>query len=230
MSVELLEVAENTPSPYGSPPPSYHEAITDAPPDYTSTDCLVHCLTINLGVFPLASQGGTPQLKAPLSLTGLMSPPAVNFDDTSNFQSHGAKKKKQAQKKATQAKWADSDDEGNKEDGDGEENGGGGGGSNHGDGGAGDDGDDWDTGKKKKGKKGKQNVDEEEQKKKEEEEEQKKKDEEEAASGGNPLSWADGGDANPDDEWGGFTAAGKKGKKGKKGKVCIHNHDSFPSN
>lgn len=220
MSVELLEVAENTPSPYGSPPPSYHEAITDAPPDYTSTDSLAHCHSINFDIPFLAPKGGGDrQLKDPLPLPGLMSPPAINFDDTSNTRSHGANKKKQMQKKANQAKWAESDDEGNKDDGNGEENGGGGGGSNHGDGGAGDDGDDWDTGKKKKGKKGKQNVDEEEEKKKKEEEEQKKKEEEEAANGGDPFSWVDGGDANPDDESGGFTTAGKKGKKGKKGKV-----------
>ena len=222
MSVELLEVAENTPSPYGSPPPTYHEVITDAPPDYTSTDCLARCHIINPSVLSPTSKSRDRPSKDPLPLTGLMSPPAINFDDTSNIQSHGSKKKKQTQKKANHAKWANSDDEGNKEDGNDEENGGGGGGSNHGDGGAdggaGDDGDDWDTGKKK-GKKGKQNVDEEEEKKNKEEEEQRKKDEEEAASGGNPLTWVDGGDANPDDECGGFMAAGKKGKKGKKGKV-----------
>lgn len=219
MSVELLEVAENTPSPYGSPPPSYREAIADAPPDYTSTDCLAHCQAINPSVLFPASKGGNRRSNDPPLPIGLMSPPAINFDDTSSFQSHGAKKKKQAQKKANQAKWADPDDEGNKEDGNAEENGGGGGDSNHGDGGAGDDDDDWDTGKKKKGKQ--QNVDEEEEeeKKRKEEEKQKMKDEEEAARGGDPLSWADGGEANPADEWGGFMAAGKKGKKAKKGKV-----------
>lgn len=230
MSVELLAVAENTPSPYGSPPPTYHEAITDAPPNYTSTDCLAHCHIINPSVLSPTSKSRDHPSNDPLPLTGLMSSPAINFDDTSNIQSHTAKNKRQTQKKANQAKWANSDDEGNKEDGNNEENGKGGGGSNHGDGGAGDDGDDWDAGKKKKGKKGKkgkQNVDEEEEKKKEEEQEQKKKeeeeqrkkDEEEAASGENPLAWTDGGDANPDDEWVGFMAVGKKGKKGKKGKV-----------
>ena len=218
MSVELLEVAEDTPSSYGVSPPSYHEAITDAPPDYTSTDCLAHRHVFHESILSPTSKAAYRQLKDTLPLPALMSPPAINFDDYSNSQTHATKKKKQAQKKANQAKWADSDDEGNKEDGNGEENGGVGGGSNHGDGGAGDDGDDWDTGKKK-GKKGKQKIDEEEEKKKEEEE-KKKKDEEEAASGGGgPLSWADGGDANPEDEWGGFTTAGKKGKKGKKAKA-----------
>ena len=52
----------------------------------------------------------------------------------------------------------------------------------------------------------------------EEDEEQKKNDEVEGA-GGDPLSWANDGDANPNDDWGAFTATAKKGNKGKKEKV-----------
>lgn len=164
-----------------------------------------------------------------------MKPPSVDFGDTSTFQTHGAKKNKQAQKKADQAKWAKSDDEGGtKEGGEGEGTGGGAGGSNNGDGGAGGDDDDWgNSGKKKKGRKGKGGVDAEEEKRKKEEEEKKRKEEEEkqkqeeddAPNGGNSLSWADSvGDANPDDEWAGFTATTKKGKKNnKKGKVSLEN-------
>lgn len=165
-----------------------------------------------------------------------MPPRAVDLGDTSGFVTHaGAKKKKQAAKQADKAKWANSDDEGgSKEGGEANENAGGAGGSNNGDGGAGgDDGDDiWDTGKKKKGKKGKGGVDEEKEKKKKEEEEEEKKrkeedenakrEEEDVANGDNPLSWADSvGDANPDDDWTGFTSTAKKGKKGKKGKVSL---------
>lgn len=123
--------------------------------------------------------------------------------------------------------------------GDGGADGGNGGGDGAGDGGGdggGDDWDDWPTGgNKKKNKKKKKKEEEEEEKRRqeeeEEEEERKQKEEEEkkaaeeaaaaaaAATTNNNLSWADEvNDANPDDEWAGFTTAGKK-KKNKKGKV-----------
>lgn len=202
------------------PPPSYHDAVADTPPTYETNGNLdqLHCERENnpsREIYDLQVKG--------LDLLSPMTPSTIDFGDSSNFRQAGNNKKKKA---ATKAKWAGSGDEGNNEDGGGEENGGGegggegGGAGNNEGGGAGDDGggDDWNTGnKKKKGKKGK--AAEEEEKKKREEEEQKQKDEAQAASGGDPLSWANEGDANPDDEWGGFTTTAKKGKKGKKDKV-----------
>ncbi|KAI9874854.1 MAG: hypothetical protein M1830_009203 [Pleopsidium flavum] len=234
LSVELLDVTSSTPAPYGAPPPSYHDAVADAPPDYTTTDSLAEASNDQRRSSPPCTGARCPERTTSSLLKGPMTPPVVDFGDTSTFKTHGgAKKKKQAQKKADQAKWANSDDEeGNKEGGEGEENGGGAGGSSNGDGGAGggDDDDWWDSGKKTKGKKGKGGIDEEEEKRKKEEEEKKKKEEDEqqkqeeddAANGGNALSWADSvGDANPDDEWAGFAATTKKGKKNnKKGKAA----------
>ena len=232
--MDFLEATEQTPPSDCSPPPSYDDAVTDVPPDYASSESLAHRKPLCDSALPPVYLRRTPQPYEPRALSGLMSSSIIDFDDTSNFQSHGgAKKKKQAAKAANQAKWAGSGDEGNKEgeNGEGNDGGEGGGGSNNGNGGAGDDGgDDWDLGggggkKNKKGRKGKNTVDDEDEKKKKEEEERKKKEEEEeeeeaaaAANGGGSLSWADGGDANPDDEWSGFTTA-KKGKKNKKGKV-----------
>jgi len=235
LSVKLLEITLSIPAPYGAPPPSYHDAVADAPPDYTTADILAEAHIDERRSSPPYPGARRQEQETSSLLKDPMTPPAVDFGDTSSFQTHGnAKKKKQAQKQADQAKWANSDaEEGNKEAGEGEENGGGAGGSNNGDGGGGGDDDDWwDPGKKKKGKKGRGGVDEEEEKRKKEEEEEKKKEEEDekqkqeedaAANGDNALSWADSvGDANPDDEWAGFTATTKKGKKNnKKGKVSV---------
>lgn len=167
--------------------------------------------------------------------------PKVDFSSVDNVREHAKKKKKAAQKTAA---WALSDDEGDKKkndagagdggDGAGGADGGDGGGAG-GDGGGGDDnngggddGDDWNDvgggGKKNKKKKKGKSADEEEEEKKAEEE--AKKAEEEAAEAatadaGATDAWGDpaagAGDANPDDEWGGFTTA--KSKKKKKGKV-----------
>ncbi len=207
------------------PPPSYTDAIADSPPTYKPIASLDRPHNEKEDVPGWESfDYGLKELELHLNP---MTPSTIDLGDSSTFrQVGGAKKKKQAAKQANQAKWAGSGDEGNKDDGEAGENGGGGGGgggggSNNGDGGAGDDGggEDWNTGnKKKKGKKGKA-AEEEEEKKKEEEEEQRKNDEAEAAGVGDPLSWANAGDANPDDEWGGFTTTAKKGKKGKKEKV-----------
>lgn len=233
-SVKILDGSRSTPPPYGSlpPPPSYRDAVADAPPDYTTTDCLAVSHTDEPRRPPSYLDSRRREQKIAVLLEDPMAPRAVDLGDTSGFVTHGAKKKKQEAKQASQAKWANPDDEGGSKEG-GEANGNAGGaagGSNNGDGGGagGDEGDDWwDTGKKKKGKKGNGGVDEEEERrKKEEEEERKRKEEEEydVGNGGDPLSWADSvGDANanPNDEWGGFTTTAKKGKKDKKGKVSL---------
>ena len=171
-----------------------------------------------------------------------MTPPTIDFGDTSTFTSHGgAKKKKQAQKAADKAKWGEgSGDEGSKQDGDeptgdpiggGGADGGDGAGDNDGNGGAGGDGEDdgdwggWGGGKKKKkGKKGKAGVDEEEEKRKQEKEAaaaaKKKEDEDAAANPGASLSWADDAIAEADGDYGFATAKPKKGKKSKVSTFC----------
>lgn len=107
---------------------------------------------------------------------------------------------------------------------------GGGGGGDDGAGGGGGDDEGWDDGgnkkKNKKKKKKKEEEEEEEKQRKGEEEKQRKEEEERKAkeaeeaatadNAGNSLSWAD--DANPDDDWSGFTTTTKK-KKGKKNKA-----------
>ena len=217
--LSLFALGQNTCLSELDPPPSYTDAITDAPPIYEFNGSLdrLH----NQPEDDPKREIFKVRLKESEFLLNPMTPSKIDFGDSSSFRQVGNKKKKQAAKQADKAKWAESGDEGNKDNGGGEDDGGGGGGeggSNNGDGGAGDDGagDDWNTGdKKKKGKKGK--AAEEEEKRKKEEEEQKKKEEAEAASG-DPISWANGGDVNPDDDWGDFTATAKKGNKGKKGK------------
>lgn len=228
-AVELFELAENTLSSDIEPPPPYDASFKDIPPPYTS-----HHL------FPKEHLPLQPSSdifivfeKAPNFCLCPMTAPGIDFGEVPNLRQAAGKKKNK--KSGNQSKAADSGDEGNKNPGEGETNGGAdggeGGGSNNGDGGAGGEGggdgggdewNDWNMTKKKKGKKGKNNVEEEEKKKEEEEkkkmeEEKKKEEEEELAKAGDPLSWANGGDADPDDEWGNFIE--KKGKKGKKAKV-----------
>ncbi|KAI9795686.1 MAG: hypothetical protein M1835_005362 [Candelina submexicana] len=224
-------------SPYDAPPPSYDEAITDEPPDYSGTEALAHAHLIHkTSKSPSFQDAGYQQLQSPIFEDPTVLP-SIDFFAPSSIRTHANKKAKQAAKKAQQAKWDDSGDEGDKNEGEGGDgggaNGGGGGGSNNGDGGAGDgdgDGDEWDYGNKKgkKGKKGKaaaeeeekRKKEEEEKKKKEEEEKRKKKDDEAAFVGGWGNTPGDaGGDANAEDEWSGFQT-GKKGKKGKKGKAA----------
>jgi len=215
-----LDLEQHTYLSESDPPPSYTDAIADAPPTYKP----IANLDRQHNEHDVVPGWQRKDLKLHLNP---ITPSMIDFGDSSNFHQVGAKKKKQQAKQADKAKWADSGDEGNKDEGGGEENGGGGGGggSDNGDGGAGDDGgggDDWNTGnKKKKGKKGK--AAEEEEEKKKEEEEQRKKDEADAVGGDDPLSWANGGDANPADEWSGFSTTAKKGKKGKKEKVNRNN-------
>jgi hypothetical protein len=165
----------------------------------------------------------------------------IDFGDTSAVQTRG-KAAKKAAKKAQQARWLDSGDEGGAKDGDegdgdggnagGGDGGSGGGGNDGGGGGGGDDNnDDWDFGGKKNKKNKKSKKQEEEEKKKQEEEEQKKKEEEDAAAaaaasnGGNFLNWADdANEANMDDDWTGFTATKSKDKKkrGKKASFTLY--------
>lgn len=204
------------------PPPSYNQAASDAPPDYSNTEdyARVHVEGQHILLITPRYQ----QLRERLwSYLVSMAEVGMDFGDIPNIRTHGGAKKKakQAQKQGEKDKWAEPDDEGTKEGEDGQDNGaGGGGGSNNGDGGAGDNGggDDWNFsgGKKKKGKKGRATEEEEEEKKKEEEEEEKRK--EEAANAAGRLSWADGADTNTNEDWTGVGAQ-KKGKKGKKGKV-----------
>lgn len=234
---ELLELVENLLWSTIEPPPSYEDSINAAPPQYILENLAVEGqLQHHLSLAPANSSEKTAE-----RCLCHMTAPGVDFGDTSNFRQVAKKKKP----KGGQNQGTNSGDEGNKEGAGDEDKGGGGhggddgfggnggGGSNNGDGGAGDGGDGdcgggggggdgWNTGKKKKNKKGKAGVDEEEEKKKKEEEEkkqeeEKKKEQEEPDNAVAPLSWANDGDANPDDEWGGFTE--KKNKKGKKGKV-----------
>ncbi|MCJ1388590.1 hypothetical protein MMC18_001437 [Xylographa bjoerkii] len=236
--IELVELAEQTPPPYGTPPPTYLEATLDEPPDYSSSETLAQAR-------PLVQDAPQPILvvhRAQPHITHdlfwSMTPPKVDFGDNSTFTSHGKNKKsKQAEKAANKARWG-SGDEGNNNgedggtadtnggDGGGGADGGDGGGDQNGDGGAGGDGGEewgeWGGGggkKKKKSKKGKGGVDEEEEKRKKEEEEaeanQKAEEEAAASNAGGSLDWADDAIANVDDNFG-FTAP--KVKKGKKGK------------
>ena len=230
--LELLTLITTSPELYGTPPPPYDDALLDSPPPYLTTESNAHS-RVEAGNFAPSRR---------YELNGQhRDDPTINIMDgtldwgtTAGFKSVGNKNKKAA-KKAAQARWAGSDNEdenkgaegadggGGGEDGEG---GGAGGNGDGGDGAGGGDGggDDWDFGggkkNKKKGKKAKQ--EEEEKKRQEEEEAAKKKEEEEAAAANghpaNPLSWPD--EANPDDEWGGFTTSKSK-KKGKKGNKVI---------
>ncbi|MCJ1385031.1 hypothetical protein MMC17_008149 [Xylographa soralifera] len=237
--IVLVELAQQTPPPYGTPPPTYLEATLDEPPDYSSSESLAQAR-------PLTQDAPQPILVAHctqphliLNLLWSMTPPKVDFGDDSIFTSHGGgkgKKAKQAEKAANKSKWGGSGEDGNNNgeeggtagtnggDGEGGAGGGDGGGDENGEGaGGGDGGDDWGDWnggggkKKKKGKKGKGGIDEEEERRKREEEEANRKAEEEAAiaNAGGSLDWADDAIANVDDNHG-FTAT--KTKKGRKGK------------
>ncbi|MCJ1475969.1 hypothetical protein MMC13_004633 [Lambiella insularis] len=235
--LQLLELAEQPPPPYGTPPPTYLEAALDAPPDYSSSETLAQARPLLQDAPQTIPKTHRSQFHTTLDLFQSMTPPKVDFGDASTFTTHTSKKKlKAAEKAENKSKWGE---EGNSNGGDGEAGGandggdtggGGDGGDNNGSGGAGaggDGGDDnaWDdwgaSKKKKKGKKTKAGVDEEEEKRKREEEEaEAKKKAGEAASGdmGASLDWADDAIANADDDYG-FTAA--KPKKSKKAKNAL---------
>lgn len=166
-----------------------------------------------------------------------MPQPNVDFGGTSNFVSHGKKKRTKA------PDWTDDPPgESKNNDGDGQEgdaNGGGaaggdgagggagGAGDNNGDGGEGaGGGEGWNSGGGKKKKKAKKASawpdDEEDEQKKEAEAAESKREEEAAAAAAKPpgsFSWADDANAEANDGYGFTEAPTKKGKKGKKGKV-----------
>jgi hypothetical protein len=225
---ELLQLIRSTPQSYGTPPPPYTHNPDEVPPSYSPSESLAYARAQATESAPCAPSEKTSQESAHIPGNAAMVD-TIDFGDTSTVQTRG-KGAKKAAKKAQQAKWLDSGDEGggkNGDDGDGDggNTGGGDGGSGAGgndDGGGGDDNnDDWDFGGKKNKKNKKTKKQEEEEKKKQEEEEQKKKDDEKAAaagSGGNFLNWADdANEANMDEDWAGFTATKSKDKK-KKGK------------
>lgn len=204
-----------SPPPYFDNLPSYDDALIDLPPPWSGRTLTIPS-TFDTDSPPLDSSSWTSNFH-----------PTIDWTSVDNIRSHVSKKKKQAEKKAQQSKWFESDNEGDKAGEEGEAHGDGAGGSggaaggsgDGGNGGAGDDDDDdWNEGggkKKKKGKKGKTKNDEEEEEEKKEEE----KKEEDAVSplGKVPGSfWDDNaGDVDPDDEWGISTSKKKKGKKGK---------------
>ena len=237
ISPEQIDFAQDVSYLISEPPPSYTAAISDAPPCYEILQSSIHnqgLVISSLDFWPVkepSRPSGHSKLEAPAIPVHPMTPPSIDFNDTSTFRQAGKKANKKTQQKASQDKWADDDGDGTNPGGEGGDNTGGGngggtgggGGSNNGDGGAGDDGggDEWNFGggkKKKKGKKGKNAIDEEEEQK-EKEEEEKRKNEEGGLSGANDLSWMDDAVGKPDEEWAGVTSTDKKGKKNKKGKV-----------
>lgn len=138
-----------------APPPAYEESLRDIPPDYTSTDELARSNASYLSHdhkcdHSLRSRPATNAVDDKIDLT-----------QPHNIRQHVNKKAKQAQKKAQQAKWADSDDEAKKDEPAEEEKGAGGNGG-AGAGGSGDppgggDDDWWNDGNNGGGKKNKKN-------------------------------------------------------------------------
>lgn len=195
---------------YGSPPPTYDDAINDLPPEYST-------LPAQAEAKPSSPASAPPRPQKKSAISSL-----IDFDGSSTFRQHGKKQKAKLAAKSTAPAGAPAGGNGGGEKRDDEPAGGNGAGSGGGDdnggggGGGGDEEpwDDWTTSSKKK-----------KSKKKEEEEEKKKKEEEEAAganSGANNLSWADDVDgANDDDTWAGFTSVSKNDKKKKKDLVSI---------
>lgn len=223
-----------SPQPYGVVPPSYDDALLDTPPDYTTTD---HRASAHVQELRGLTESHNPSQKGQDgALAGYQGQPPIDLSTIEGIREHPSKKKKQAQKKEALEKWAGDGDGDEKKNEGAEENEGGG---DNGDGGAGGagggdgagNGDDDNNnnsnnnggGKKNKKKnKKKQWQDEEEnetESKPDENEEQRKKQEEDQNATAAAMD-ANGGDANPDDEWG-FQPT-KKGKKGKKGKVGVN--------
>lgn len=209
----LLQQLKSLPALYGSCPAPEEDLL----PLYCNDDTLAEAAVSVDSSAPNTTQS-TPVRTSSRSQSGDMDL-SIDFGDTSGVQTRGKKAAKKAAKQAQQAKWFESDNEGEGgaegeggDDGfggggDGSNGAGGGGDDNGGGGGGDDDGDDWAFGGGKKNKK-------KSKKKQDEEDEQKKKDEEANATG--TLNWAD--DANnaaADDDWAqGFST--KKDKKKKK--------------
>lgn len=201
------------------PPPAYHDALDDQPPEYDEENSVARARVETTG---LAPAGPITDKKTRSLLHEPNLDVKIDFDDNSRFRQAAKKKKNNAKKKANNSNINNNnnapDDNaagGGDDSGDGA---GAGGDAGEGAGGGGDD----DGEKKRK-------EEEEERKRKDEEEEQKKKEEEakakeeaEAAASAS-LSWADEtNDANAVDDWGGFTTTTKKKKK-KKGQVRARN-------
>lgn len=100
------------------PPPSYEETLSDLPPDYTASDCLVtrHDLR-DAKLVPCQRAPATTQPRpAALSLLPALDV-KLDLSLPDNVRTHAKKKAKQAAKQAQQAKWADSDNEEKNDDG-----------------------------------------------------------------------------------------------------------------
>lgn len=210
------------PPSYHSIPPPYETAAEDSPPDYTNTDALATAVVPTSVFQPYEAAPLVSGYSVDKPLLDALHRIVLDWNASENIRAHKGKKSKQAEKKAQQAKWADSGDEadGDKKGEDEDHNGDGGAGGSAGAGGngdgngGGDDADDWDMGggkkKKKKDKKGKKQEEDEE-------EEEEKHDDEGGDIGAAVTSnfWDEAGEAaNPDDEWA-MASAGKKGKKAK---------------
>lgn len=242
---------QSGPAPYGSTPPSYEDALGDAPPDYTSTDELARIWTSH-------ERDPIMALPPPPPYTPSASP--LDWTSLDGARQHGGKKKdKKAAKKAQADKWNDSDNEGKKEEGDGANGDGGGNGDEGGSGagGAGGGGDDGGDGGGDDGKGGNNNHNDDDdhndgagggkKKKKdkkknrmslEEEDEKQAKANADGGEGG-ARNNANGEDANAMNGDGNLAVPpvaaepevnpedewnfqpAKKGKKGKKGKVGV---------
>lgn len=168
---------------YGTPPPPYHEAANDLPPDYFISPSISHTKNLSSDSAPKATGQSAYQ---PGSYLFCGPNPDIHIDFNCSAGRRECGKKKGGSKKPTQEKWGN-DDENDKtpperQDSDEHGNGGGGagdGGNNGGDGGDGDDKDDWAVGGGKKKNKKKKKKDEDEEKERKEEEERKRKEEEE---------------------------------------------------
>lgn len=194
---------------YTNPPPSYDDAISDLPPDYSTLPPLAERRTTVAEVAPATPATKSRDQSAPL-LQNRSLDVYIDFENSFGIREHKKKKGPTATKKAAASSPpADNGggtdnaggDQANGDGADGDAGGGDGGGGD-GDGDGGEDWNDWGiSGSKKKSK----------TKKEEEEEEERKAAE---ASGANKLSWADDVEDGGDDSWAGFATVGKK-KKGK---------------
>lgn len=230
----ILQSSEH--ADYDHPPPSYTEAITDLPPEYSALPPRAETKDLSQDGAALAKSAQVARRKGTEIIQKPIPDVSIDFENPSGVRERArGKKKKQAAKKAAQNNnGGESDDEGEKKGGeDGQDAGDAGkggdgaeGGNNNGggDGGGGGD-DEWagwgDVGNNKKKKKKKKQQEEEERRKKEEEEERQRKEVEERKAKeeeGKRQAEEVSGEADPDDAWAGFTPVGKK-KKSKNEKV-----------
>lgn len=236
----MLDIVLRTshPAGYGSPPPSYTDAIADLPPEYSALPPVAE-------VRDLAQDGAAPAKPAQTNRrkeSDLVQKPtpdiSKDFEAPSGVRER-KKKKPTAKKPAQSNKGASSDNGGEKKGGEdardagdaaqgGDGATGGNDGNGEGGGGDGGGGDDewggWNVGSSKKKNKKKQKEEEEERKRKEEEERAAKEEEERSraeettttAGTSDNLSWADDiAEANADDPWASTTTIKRKDEKGK---------------